>query len=101
ALSWVFIALASWVRNVELLQMVGLVVIFPLMFVSSAFVPLAGLPPWMRVLATINPLSYAVDAARGWALGDPALGATLSALITSAALIAGAAVIASRGVRRP
>lgn len=101
ALSWVFIALASWVRNVELLQMLGLVVIFPLMFVSSAFVPLAGLPPWMRVLATINPLSYAVDAARGWALGDPAFGATLSALLTSAALIAGAALIASRGVRRP
>ncbi|MGH3855533.1 MAG: ABC transporter permease [Pseudonocardiaceae bacterium] len=101
ALSWVFIALASWVRNVELLQMLGLVVIFPLMFVSSAFVPLAGLPPWMRVLATINPLSYAVDAARGWALGDPAFGATLSALITCAAFIAGAAVIASRGVRRP
>ncbi|MGH3719991.1 MAG: ABC transporter permease [Pseudonocardiaceae bacterium] len=100
-LSWVFIALASWVRNVELMQMIGLMVIFPLMFASSAFVPTAGLPPWLRVIAAINPLSYAVDAARGWALADPALGATVSALLASVALIAGAAVVASRGVRRP
>lgn len=100
-LSWVFIALASWVRNVELMQMVGFMVIFPLMFASSAFVPIAGLPPWMRVIATINPLSYAIDAARGWALADPAFGATMSALLTAAALIVGAAAIASRGVRRP
>ncbi|MBV8540105.1 MAG: ABC transporter permease [Pseudonocardiales bacterium] len=100
-LSWVFIALASWVRNVELMQMLGFMVIFPLMFASSAFVPIAGLPPWMRVIATINPLSYAVDAARGWALADPALGATVSALLISAVLLVGAALVASRGVRRP
>jgi ABC-2 type transport system permease protein len=100
-LSWVFIALASWVRNVELMQMISFVMIFPLMFVSSAFVPIAGLPPWMRVIATINPLTYAIDAARGWALADPAFGATMSALLTATALIVGAAVIASRGVRSP
>lgn len=100
-LSWVFIALASWVRNVELMQMVGFMVIFPLMFASSAFAPIAGLPAWMQVIATINPLTYAVDAARGWALADPMFGATVSALLTAAVLIVGAAVIASRGVRRP
>jgi ABC-2 type transport system permease protein len=100
-LSWVFIALASWVRNVELMQMVGFMVIFPLMFASSAFAPIAGLPAWMRVIATINPLTYAVDAARGWALADPAFGATVSALLTAAVLIVGSVVIASRGVRRP
>jgi ABC-2 type transport system permease protein len=100
-LSWVFIALASWVRKVELMQMVGFVVIFPLMFASSAFVPITGLPPWMQVIATINPLTYAIDAARGWALADPALGTTMTALLTAAALLVGAAVIASRGIRRP
>ncbi|MGH3867396.1 MAG: ABC transporter permease [Pseudonocardiaceae bacterium] len=100
-MSWVFIALATWVRNVELLQMVGFMVIFPLMFASSAFVPIAGLPSWMRVIATINPLTYAVNAARGWALADPAFGTTMSALLAAAVLIIGAAVIASRGVLRP
>lgn len=100
-LSWVFIALASWVRNVELMQMIGFVVIFPLMFASSAFVPIAGLPLWMQVIATINPLTYAIDAARGWALADPAFAATVSTLLTSAAMTLGAVTIASRGVRKP
>ncbi|HKR50490.1 MAG TPA: ABC transporter permease [Pseudonocardiaceae bacterium] len=100
-LCWVFMALASWVRNVELMQMVGFIVIFPLMFASSAFVPVAGLPPWMQVIATVNPLTYAIDAARGWALADPAFGATISALLTATILTIGSATIAARGVRRP
>ncbi|MGH3897369.1 MAG: ABC transporter permease [Pseudonocardiaceae bacterium] len=100
-LSWVFIALASWVRNVELMQMIGFVVIFPLMFASSAFVPIAELPPWMQVIATVNPLTYAVDAARGWVLADPVVGATVSALVIAAVLTIGSAAIATWGVRRP
>ncbi|MGH3973935.1 MAG: ABC transporter permease [Pseudonocardiaceae bacterium] len=99
--SWVFIALASWVRNVELMQMIGYVVIFPVMFASSAFVPIAVLPPWMQAIATVNPLTYAVDAARGWALADPALGTTVNALLTAAILTVGSAAIAARGVRKP
>ncbi|MGH3912553.1 MAG: ABC transporter permease [Pseudonocardiaceae bacterium] len=99
--SWVFIALASWVRNVELMQMLGFVVIFPLMFASSAFVPVSGLPPWLQVVATVNPLTYAIDAARGWALGNPSFDATLSALLAAGILIVGAAAVAARGVRKP
>ena len=99
--SWVFLALASWVRNVELLQMLGFVVIFPLMFASSAFVPIAGLPGWLQVVATINPLTYAIDAARGWALADPTLNATLGALLAAGVLTLTSAVVASRGVRKP
>lgn len=100
-LSWVFLALAGWVRSVELMQMAGFIVIFPLMFASSAFVPIAGLPSWLQVIATLNPLSYAIDAARGWALAEPAVGATASALLAAAVLTVGAAVLAARGVRRP
>ncbi|MGH3873051.1 MAG: ABC transporter permease [Pseudonocardiaceae bacterium] len=100
-LSWVFIALASWVRNAELMQMIGFAVIFPLMFASSAFAPIAGLPTWMQVIATGNPLTYAIDAARGWALADPALGATLAALLTATALTIVSASIATRGARKP
>ena len=99
--SWVFMALASWVRNVELMQMLGFLVIFPLMFASSAFVPIAGLPSWLQVVATANPLTYAIDAARSWALADPSLGATLGALLAAGILIVGAAAVASRGVRKP
>jgi ABC-2 type transport system permease protein len=37
---------------------------FPLLFLSSAFLPLSALPGWIRVFATINPVTYGVDAAR-------------------------------------
>jgi ABC-2 type transport system permease protein len=43
----------------------------PLTFLSSAFVPLASLPSWMRLLAWANPMTYAIDGMRalilvGW-----------------------------------
>jgi ABC-2 type transport system permease protein len=37
---------------------------FPLLFVSSAFLPLDSLPEWIRTVATYNPVTYGVDAAR-------------------------------------
>lgn len=43
----------------------------PLTFLSSAFVPLDRLPSWMRAVALVNPMTYAIDAMRtliltGW-----------------------------------
>lgn len=40
----------------------------PLTFLSSAFVPVASLPAWMRFLAQVNPMTYAVDGMRALAL---------------------------------
>jgi ABC-2 type transport system permease protein len=37
---------------------------FPLLFLSSAFLPLAALPGWIQTFARINPVTYGVDAAR-------------------------------------
>ena len=37
---------------------------FPLLFLSSAFIPLEALPGWIRTFAAVNPVTYAVDAAR-------------------------------------
>jgi ABC-2 type transport system permease protein len=37
---------------------------FPLLFLSSAFLPLAALPEWIQTFARINPVTYGVDAAR-------------------------------------
>jgi len=47
------------------------ITVLPLTFLSSAFVPLETLPAWMRLLARINPMTYAIDAMRsliltGW-----------------------------------
>lgn len=42
---------------------------FPLLFVSSAFLPLSVMPGWIRTIARFNPITYGVDAARALTLG--------------------------------
>ncbi|RKT53029.1 ABC transporter permease [Saccharothrix australiensis] len=99
-LSWVFLAIAAWLRNAELMQTVGFLAMFPLMFASSAYVPVSGLPGWLQAVANVNPLTHAVDAARALALALPVTG-VVGALVTSAALAAVGWAFAVRGFRRP
>ncbi|KAA5830631.1 ABC transporter permease [Saccharopolyspora hirsuta] len=101
ALTWVFLALASWVRKEEIMQNIGFLAMFPLIFVSSAFVPLDMLPDWLRPLAVVNPLTYAVNASRRLALGQPLGLEVVLALATSGALCAVCIGLAVRGYRRP
>ncbi|SOB81294.1 ABC transporter permease [Streptomyces sp. 1331.2] len=101
AMTWIFLALAAWLRNAEAMQSAGYLVTFPLMFASSAFVPADRLPGWLQLLARLNPLSYAMDAARALALDLPLGTRVWAALGTSAlvALVASAAAV--RAFRRP
>ena len=101
SLAWIFLAIGSWVRKEEVMQSIGFLAMFPLMFASSAFVPLAALPTWLRVVATINPLTYAVDASRNLSLSLPAGGGVASAIATSALLCVLGMTLAIRGFRRP
>jgi ABC-2 type transport system permease protein len=101
SLTWVFLALACWLRKEEVMQSVGFLAMFPLMFASSAFVPLAALPTWLRAVATINPLTYAVNASRDLSLALPAGNGVISALATSVLLCAIGIGFAIAGFRRP
>ncbi|NYH79235.1 ABC-2 type transport system permease protein [Actinopolyspora biskrensis] len=101
SLTWVFLAIASWVRKEEVMQSVGFLAMFPLMFASSAFVPLDALPGWLRIVARVNPLTYAVDASRDLCLALPVGSGVWSALGTSVLLLVIGAVFAVRGFRRP
>lgn len=60
ALTWFFLAIAAWARKEEVMRSVGFLAMFPLMFASSAFVPVGALPTWLQVVAAINPMTYAV-----------------------------------------
>jgi ABC-2 type transport system permease protein len=101
-LGWLFLALASWLRDAETMQTIGMVVMFPLMFASSAFVPVHSLPGWLQTVASINPLSYAVDAARSLCLtGTTATGTVLTVIAISIALLAIAGTIAAHQIRKP
>jgi len=55
---------ASRIRTMQGFHLVMNLVLFPLLFFSGAFFPLDELPVWLKVLAVVDPLSYAVDALR-------------------------------------
>ena len=98
-LSWVFVAITTWLRKAETLQAASFVVMFPLMFASSAYMPLDTMPAWVRAVSTVNPLTYAIDATRALALARP-LGWSLPAALTIAAAAAAAgATLAARTFR--
>lgn len=100
-LGWIFIAVGAWLRNAEIMQMVGFLLMFPLMFASSAYVPISGLPGWLQVVARVNPMTYAVNASRDLALSMPVGTGVLSALATSAGLAIIGMALAVRGFRKP
>ena len=64
------LAVAAPLESVENFAGVINVVLFPLLFLSGALYPTAGLPAPLRVAARVNPVSYAVDLMRA-ALGQP------------------------------
>jgi ABC-2 type transport system permease protein len=88
AMNWAFIWLGVVVKQPETTQIAGMLTTFPLMFASSAYVPLESLPGWLQAIAKVNPLSYTVQAARSYALGEPASNAALKAALVAAALAA-------------
>ncbi|MGH8933531.1 MAG: ABC transporter permease [Egibacteraceae bacterium] len=100
-LGWIFIAIACWVRNAEMMQTFAGLVMFPLMFASNAFVPVSSLPGWLRTVAQLNPMSYGIDAARDLTLAQPVGGSAVAAVVISLLIAPMAAAVAIRGFRRP
>jgi ABC-2 type transport system permease protein/oleandomycin transport system permease protein len=65
-----FIGLA--IKDEESVQAFGLIWLFPLTFVSSAFVPIATMPGWLQAFANNQPVTLVINAMRSMALGGPA-----------------------------
>jgi ABC-2 type transport system permease protein/oleandomycin transport system permease protein len=90
-----FIGLA--VKDEESVQAFGLIWVFPLTFVSSAFVPISTMPSWLQGFATHQPFTVVINALRILALGrsvESAVGQTLgSALWQSLAWIAATLIV--------
>jgi ABC transporter DrrB family efflux protein len=55
----------------ESVQAFGLIWIFPLTFLSSAFVPIATMPGWLQAFANNQPVTYVIDTMRALARGGP------------------------------
>jgi ABC-2 type transport system permease protein len=88
AFIWVLITIGLFAGSAEAAQGLALLV-FPLSFVSSAYVPVESMPEWMQAFAEHQPLTYMVDAVRALTLGPEAealLGHPASYFVTRALL---------------
>ncbi|WP_456468754.1 ABC transporter permease [Archaeoglobus sp.] len=63
------VSLATKIQSMEGFQMIMAVLMLPIIFLSGAIYPVSTMPWWMRLLAYINPLTYAVDGARSMLTG--------------------------------
>jgi ABC-2 type transport system permease protein/oleandomycin transport system permease protein len=68
ALSWIFAFVALTVRGAEAAQSAGFVVLFPLVFASSVFVPISSMPSWLQTFAKLSPVTLTANSARSLAL---------------------------------
>ena len=101
AFSWLFALLGMLVKSPEAANSVGFIAVFPLTFISSAFVPTRSMPEALRWFADINPFTVVVNAMRHLWIDAPAGANTVwGAFAWSLALIAIFAPLAVAKYRR-
>jgi ABC-2 type transport system permease protein/oleandomycin transport system permease protein len=89
AFSWVFVYVGLKVPGAEAAQSAGFVFVFPLVFVSSVFVPVATMPEPLAAFARISPITLTADASRALAIGTGEwVGPTLGVLGWFVAILA-------------
>jgi ABC-2 type transport system permease protein len=61
--------IASLMEDMQGFQLIMNFLVMPTFFLSGAIFPLTTLPPLLKVITTINPLTYGVDGVRGAFIG--------------------------------
>jgi ABC-2 type transport system permease protein/oleandomycin transport system permease protein len=74
ALSWGFAVIGLSAPNSETAQVMSFPLLFPLTFVSAAFVPVQSMPSWLQGFATYQPVSVTVSACRALMVGSGVTG---------------------------
>ena len=100
AFSWVFACVALLAGSVEAANALGFMVIFPLTFASSSFVPPESMPAAVQAFAEVNPISTIVDATRALFVNGPAGNDVWAAFAWCLGLIALFAVLSVYKYRR-
>ena len=88
ALSWVFAFIGLKTGDAETAQLAAFVIIFPLVFASSAFVPTASMPGWLQAFANHQPVTQTANAIRALSQGEPMAGHLAGSLVRSLLWIA-------------
>lgn len=71
AFSWLAAIMGLIAKSVEAVQWLTFIIIFPLTFASSAFVPTEGMPAGLKAFAENQPITQVIDAVRALILGTP------------------------------
>ncbi|MCT2590107.1 ABC transporter permease [Streptomyces sp. N2-109] len=73
SLVWIFMLLGLTMRTAQAVQGVSFLILMPLQFGSSVFVPVGTMPGWLKAFTDVNPLTHVADASRGLMLGEGAI----------------------------
>jgi ABC-2 type transport system permease protein len=87
-LAWVFTTVGLLMRSPNAVMNTGFMALFPLLFISNAFVPPETLPSAIEAFVDVNPFSHLVTAARGLMDGNAEMGDILLVLGEAAVLTA-------------
>ncbi|MDQ4149016.1 MAG: ABC transporter permease [Actinomycetota bacterium] len=99
-LSWVFALVGLTVGDPESAQAASFPVMFPLVFASSAFVPVASMPWWLQGFAEHQPVSVTASAVRALALGGPTRSFVLQSVAWSIGILLVMVPLAVRRYRK-
>jgi ABC-2 type transport system permease protein len=88
SLSWVQALIGLSVGSVEAANSAGFIWMFPMTFVSSAFIDTSTLPGWLEVVANANPFTVVTNAVRALYNGNPVGNTVLWSLVWSIGIIA-------------
>ena len=100
AFSWAYTLLGLVARSPVIVQVAGTLVIFPLTFASSVFVPAHTLPGWLNAWSRFSPVTLLADTTRGLLLGGDVVHPGLGTLAWAVAIVAVFAPFSVRAYRR-
>jgi len=86
--AWIFATVGLAVADPETAQAASFPVMAPLVFASSAFVPVSTMPGWLQVFAEHQPVSVTASAVRALVLGGPTTSYVLQSLAWSIGIVA-------------
>jgi oleandomycin transport system permease protein len=87
-LCWISVYVGMIARTPGAVQGILMLLLFPLTFAASTFVPANTLPGWLESVTKVNPLTHLVEALRGLMLGGPVASDVLWTLGWMGALLA-------------
>ena len=99
AFSWISVLVGLLVSEPDRVMVFGFAVMFPLTFVSNAFVPTDTMPGWLQAWVDVNPVTILADAIRGMLVGGPVASPATGALLWAIGILAVFAPLSVRAFR--